>query len=148
MSGDLRRRPGGTIIGTDDFACTVHAIGERKGHGTGSVVVRLTGELDLATAPDLAKVLSAAADAGVGGLVVDLTDLRFIDSNGIHVLLAAGHRARVDGFPMTLRNPARQVLKVLQLTGVDQLMPISRPMTGVSASCRSNVMTVGSPKEQ
>lgn len=129
MSGDLLRRPGGTIIGPGVFACTVHAIGQGTGHGTGSVLVRLTGELDLATAPDLAKVLSAAVDAGVGGLVVDLTDLRFIDSNGIHVLLAAGHRARADGFPMTLRNPTRQVLKLLQLTGVDQLMPISRPIT-------------------
>ena len=125
MSGDLLHRPGGTNAGPGVFACTVHAIGERKEHGAGSVVVRLTGELDLATAPDLAEALTVAADAGVGGLVVDLTDLRFIDSNGIHVLLAAGHRARIDGFPMTLRNPTRQVLKVLQLTGVDQLMLIS-----------------------
>lgn len=120
MSADLFRRPGGTITGPGLFACAVHAVDDRSGF----VVVRLAGELDLATAPDLACALSAAADASPNGLVVDLTDLQFIDSNGIHVLIGAARRACVDGFPMILRNPTRQVLKVLQLTGADQLMLI------------------------
>lgn len=74
MSGDPLRPPGGTITGSGMFACTVHVLDDPVDDATGSVVVRLGGELDLAAAPDLAHALSAAADAGLGALVVDLTD--------------------------------------------------------------------------
>lgn len=60
MSGDPLRPPGGTITGPGMFACTVHVLDDPVDDATGSVVVRLGGELDLATAPDLAHVVGSS----------------------------------------------------------------------------------------
>ena len=46
------------------------------------------GELDIATAPLLAREFEAAASSDAGMIVVDLGQLTFIDSSGIHVLIA------------------------------------------------------------
>ena len=52
-------------------------------------VVALHGELDCQSAPELADALSQAATNG-RPVVVDLSELRFIDSSGLHVLMSGG----------------------------------------------------------
>ncbi len=90
----------------------------------GAVVVRLHGELDMATAPGLTRALGTALDGRPTALAVDLSDLRFLDSTGIRVLITACRRAGTEGCPFVLRAPRRPVLKALRLTGVDRLMVI------------------------
>ena len=90
----------------------------------GTQVFRLRGELDMATAPRLARALSTALDAGPTRLAIDLRDLTFIDSAGVRVVLAAGRRARDAGAPLVLRSPCRSVRKVLRLTGADRMLVI------------------------
>ncbi len=89
-----------------------------------STVVRLQGELDMATAPRLRDVLQAALDESPSSLTVDLSELGFADSTGIGVLAAAARRAERDGCSLVVRSPCMAVLKVLRLTGVDQLLAI------------------------
>ena len=89
-----------------------------------SVVLWLHGELDMATAPNLARTLSTALDGGPAALTLDLGHLGFVDSTGIRVLITAGRRARNEGCSLILRAPNRSVRKVLELTGLDQLMVI------------------------
>jgi len=90
----------------------------------GRVVLRLHGELDMATAPRLQRDLDAALDARPAGIALNLQELTFMDSSGIRVLLSAARRASEAGCPLVLRNPCRSVRKALRLTGADQLMAI------------------------
>jgi anti-anti-sigma factor len=57
---------------------------EVRRHGA---VVTLTGEVDLNTSDLLRSELALACAAGDGDVVVDLTDLAFIGSSGLHVLI-------------------------------------------------------------
>ena len=72
--------------------------------GGGSPVVALAGDLDIATAPSLRDELSGVVVQG-DDVVVDLTGLRFIDSTGLGVLVAARRDAIDRGHKVTLRVP-------------------------------------------
>jgi anti-anti-sigma factor len=89
-----------------------------------SVVLRLRGELDMATAPRMARALNAALDRRPTAVTIDLSRLAFVDSTGIRVLITAARRARNEGCSLILRAPNRSVNKVLLLTGLDQLIVI------------------------
>jgi anti-anti-sigma factor len=58
------------------------------------IVVRLTGETDLSTAPLLTDALVRAAARGTRAVIVDVSSVRFWDCSGLHVLadLTAGLR--------------------------------------------------------
>jgi len=90
----------------------------------GCVVVRLQGELDMATTPALSRALDAALDGRPHALALDLSELTFIDSTGIRVLITGSRRAGGQGCSFVLRAPRRTVLKALRLTGVDRLMVV------------------------
>ncbi len=90
----------------------------------GAVLVRLEGELDVASAPRFERVLNTALEKGASTVVLDLSELTFLDSTGIHVLISASRRAADQGCTFVLRSPTRSVLKVLRLTGVGRLMVI------------------------
>ncbi len=83
-----------------------------------SVEVVLTGELDIATYEDARQQLEEAERAGPGLLVVDLAELRFVDSTGVRLILAADERARRADRRLALRlgdGLARRVFGALGL---------------------------------
>jgi anti-sigma B factor antagonist len=85
----------------------------------GAVVVRLTGELDLYNAAELrAALLEAVADQPER-LVVDLGDVRFIDSTALGVLIEVrGRLAGGRGF--LLASPRLETSRALQVSGLDR----------------------------
>jgi len=91
----------------------------------GCVVVRLQGELDMATAPGLSRVLNHSLDAKPSALTLDLSDLTFVDSTGIGVLITACRRAGAQGCAFSVRSPQRAVLRALRLTGVDRVLAVA-----------------------
>ena len=81
-------------------------------------VVTLSGELDLLGAPRLSVLLSEVMRSGTGGLVVDLTDLEFIDSTGIATLLNALRRLTRQSRRMAIvvrPGPVRRALEIARL---------------------------------
>jgi anti-sigma B factor antagonist len=83
----------------------------------GTAWVRVAGELDLATSPELCRTLGEAQRASPV-VVLDLSELCFIDSSGVHVILDAVHDTRhYGGRLLIVRGPA-SVDRVLTLTGV------------------------------
>jgi anti-sigma B factor antagonist len=82
--------------------------------GEGATVLRVAGQLDLATADDLADRLRDVLDARTGSIVLDLSGVDFIDSSGLSVLLGA-----VDRHPGRIRlGPAsRRVDRLLEVSG-------------------------------
>lgn len=81
-------------------------------------VVQVCGELDVSTAPRLYEQLVSLADEGVLDVTVDLTGLDFIDSSGLHALLAGLKWLRRQGGNLELRSPRPSTRKVFEITGL------------------------------
>ena len=90
----------------------------------GSAVLCVLGEVDIATAPLLWERLEPAILAGPEVLVLDLAGLTFIDSTGLTVLIRAHKRLRDAGSRLVVRNPTVTVNRVLDVSGLDQVLEI------------------------
>ena len=91
---------------------------------TGSrTVLRVEGEVDLATAPQLHAAIDAAFTSAAREVCVDLGGTTFMDSSGLHVLVAATQRAAEVGCELTLVCPSGPVARVIELSGVSELIP-------------------------
>jgi len=80
--------------------------------------VRLEGELDVHTAPSLAEAMEQASANGATTIVVDAAALRFCDSSGIQVLVAARERAVEAGGSLTIEGVQGALERVLTVTGL------------------------------
>ena len=87
--------------------------------------IRLLGELDMSTAPRLRDELVRLTSDGARLVTLDLSDLAFIDSTGLSVLITALKRLRQQGGDLTLRSPTPGTRKVLEITGLTQVFSIS-----------------------
>jgi anti-sigma B factor antagonist len=94
----------------------------------GTAVVRVVGELDIATAPAVADALSRL-EAPCDRVVLDLSGLTFIDSTGLRLAIAEHGRAVADGFDFALAGATGRVLNVLRLTGLDVTLPMAPDVT-------------------
>jgi len=82
-----------------------------------SYVVSLAGDLDHAALPPVRASLLGAVHTDPGSLVVDLADLRFIDSSGLGLLVEIRRHALDRGVPVALRAPSPSVRALLEMTG-------------------------------
>ena len=87
--------------------------------------IALSGELDMAATLKLEPVLDELLAAGTGSLVLDLADLTFIDSTGMALLVGINERANAAGTELTLLRPREHVGRVLEVTGLDGLLPLA-----------------------
>ena len=81
-------------------------------------VLNITGETDLASAPDLRRDVDEAMQATSGGVVLDLTDLEFLDSTALGTLMAAAGRMMTEQRQLVLVVTRSKVLRVLTITGL------------------------------
>ena len=87
-----------------------------------TMVVRVDGELDLATAPALWAALERPLADG-DQLVLDLSAVTFIDSTGLSVLLRAYQVLGATG-TLTVRGPNAQARRLFELAGVESLIDV------------------------
>ena len=93
-------------------------------------VIALAGELDLDGAHRVSQELQRAEAAKVRRIVLDLSDLEFIDSNGIRLIVEADARSRTEGGRLELIRGPRPVHRVFELTGTSERLPfVDRPST-------------------
>ncbi len=90
---------------------------------SGVPVVVAPGEIDITNADELRAALFEAATHGPGKLVVDLTRTEFCDTAGLHALVAAHKRTRTGGGQLLLVIPGAGVLRIFEITGLDQVIP-------------------------
>jgi anti-anti-sigma factor len=91
----------------------------------GVPVVEAPQEIDVANAKPFREILVQAACREHAPVVVNMTGTRFCDSSGVKALLSAQNRAVAEGGELLVISPASTtVLRVLALTGLDQLIPI------------------------
>jgi anti-sigma B factor antagonist len=87
------------------------------------VRIAVEGELDLATAPQLAAHLDAAARPG-GAVVLDLARLSFLDSSGVALLLGVTRRAAREAWTLTISGTPPAARDVLELCGLIDVLPL------------------------
>ena len=90
--------------------------------GDGERVIRLRGELDIESAPDLERVLLRSRPAGQR-VVLDLAELKFMDSTGLRVLLRARVAAEEGRWEINLRNVPPTIRRLFDMTGVHAALP-------------------------
>ncbi|MGH2905122.1 MAG: STAS domain-containing protein [Solirubrobacteraceae bacterium] len=87
---------------------------------TGAHVVNVSGELDISTAPGLEASVARITAELPERLIFDLSELRFMDSAGIAVLIAAAAKADT----VRLRNPSPIIRRVVGISGLSDVLPI------------------------
>jgi anti-sigma B factor antagonist len=90
----------------------------------GTRVVVATGEIDMASAPALWEAMSEAIATGQGDVIVDLSGVTFIDSQGLNVLLRAYKMLSPEGRGVCLRSPRPQTRQALEVSGVASVFTV------------------------
>jgi anti-sigma B factor antagonist len=87
-------------------------------------LVAVSGELDVATVPLLAERL-AEAEAGEARLIIlDLNDVSFMDSTGLHLILGTQARSEQASHRLRISRSSPQVIRLLELAGVLDRLPL------------------------
>lgn len=88
------------------------------------LVVAVSGELDLYTAPELRSLLLGAINDGRTAVVLDLRETTFLDSTALGVIIAAMKALRVRSGRLVLVNDRTSITKTLAITGLDHLLAV------------------------
>ena len=92
--------------------------------GSDRYVITVSGEVDLATSPELDTAIIAAIESGTSSVAINLTDVSFMDSSGLGVIVRGLKRCREADKDLDLVITNERVLKVFGITGLDQVIPI------------------------
>ena len=95
-------------------------------------VLRAVGEMDLTTAPVLAKAADEELAVGAGSLVIDLTPTTFLDSSGARTLAQLARRAAGHGVALQVVCPRRNtaVRLVIDLLELRSVVPVVETVPG------------------
>jgi anti-sigma B factor antagonist len=93
---------------------------------SGAATVTVAGELDALTAPNLAEALADELARGERELLIDMSEVSFMSSAGLHVLLALTKNAAGTGVRLRMHTTgSRPVERVLEATGSQHLLPLT-----------------------
>ena len=91
---------------------------------TSPTTVVLTGEIDVSTSNRVREALIAISNSGEISVVVDMSNVTFMDSTGLAALVGPLKRFRSMNGQIVLRSPSKGVLKVLEITGLTRVFTI------------------------
>lgn len=87
--------------------------------------LHLTGELDVACEEPFADTVKQCLAGGTTDMLVDLSELRFIDSSGLRMLIELWDRSRNNGLEISILHGTGQVRRTMEIAGLDNLLPIA-----------------------
>ena len=91
----------------------------------GWALVRVQGDVDVATAPRLREQLITIISDGQPRVVLDLDGVDFLDSTGLGVIVSALKRTKTHGGDLRIVCTRPAVRRLFELTGLDLAMPLS-----------------------
>ncbi|MBV8540499.1 MAG: STAS domain-containing protein [Pseudonocardiales bacterium] len=124
-----------TLVGTGSSAekwLTVTALSSSE---EGMLVVRVVGEVDLATVEQLREHLHKHLPGAHRGMVLDCTEVSFLAACGIDLLVEFAGQARAERVTLRLVTQSRVVLRALEVTGVNELLPRAATVAEAVAQC-------------
>jgi anti-anti-sigma factor len=105
-----------------------------SGGGDHPLLAAVAGDVDIATANSMSQAVIAALDDAPGsGVVLDFTNVGFMDSSGLRAVLDIARRLDMGTASLVLLSPNRPVRKLLSLAGLDERMPIATTLEDAEA---------------
>jgi anti-anti-sigma factor len=92
----------------------------REGNGRATMVLR--GDLDAYTGQRFSECLQTTIAGTKGDVAMDMSDVSFVDSSGIAILVATAKSLRERGNNLVIQSPPPMLTKVLEMTGVTKLV--------------------------
>jgi anti-sigma B factor antagonist len=105
----------------------------------------LRGELDLASAAELNEVLGRICGVEASSVVIDLSELQFMDSTGIHAILSAQALCAAAACEFRLVPGPAHVQRLFEITGLTEALPFARDDSGGSAAERGRLPDAHNP---
>ena len=87
---------------------------------------KVSGEVDAHSADSFGTALTTAGER-TSVVMIDMSDVTFMDSSGLRVLVEAQQRAEAGGPSLLLRSPSRQITRLLDLAGLTENFEIDAP---------------------
>lgn len=106
------------VAGYLDFSVSVTSV-------ESAATVRVTGELDAYTAPQLRSALMALVDDGARQVTLDVGATQFVDSTGLSVLVGGLKRLRERGGNLVVKSPSEATLRLFEITGLTRVFEVS-----------------------
>jgi anti-anti-sigma factor len=99
------------------FSVTVSSDSDRS-------TVYFRGELDMSGVDRARQAIEQAEEGGAPLMVLDLSELDFIDSTGLEVMLRAARRATDSGRRLIVQRPSQYIRRLLEMTAIDRSLDI------------------------
>lgn len=121
----------------------------RHDSGDGVALVAADGEIDISTTPMLTAALARAMRCGVSTVVVDLTDVTFIDSSGAELLITTSRQLGAQGRRFAVVcSEGGVVHRSLALIGVLAILTVHSSRAGAIAGGRDLLADPGRPRRR
>lgn len=104
---------------------------------SGVPIVRVAGEIDVFTAPSFKSAVSRAIESKAGDLIIDLTDVGYMDSSGFGTLLSATKRIKPVGGSVILVGCSEAIERMLNITHLDTIFAVCSNLDEAMASINS-----------
>ncbi|MCX7600146.1 MAG: STAS domain-containing protein [Armatimonadetes bacterium] len=88
------------------------------------VLVRVSGELDAYMAPELRETVEQVLDGGARWLLIDLSDVEYLDSVGLGIMIGAAQRASEREGDIAVVCTRPNVMRVLEVSGTKELLNV------------------------
>jgi len=90
----------------------------------GASVYSVSGELDAYTAPDLRDALDEALAEGRSWVIVDLMELRYLDSTGLGILVGTAKKCRQADGDLAVACVRPNLLKIFEISGTKEILNV------------------------
>jgi anti-sigma B factor antagonist len=115
----------------------IPAIGLRIRDQEGIQIASLEGEIDIANASEVRDQLFALLSNRPSGLIVDLSDVSYLDSRGVHVMLELAERMKIRHQALRIVVPeGAMIRRILLLTHLDSVVPLDYTVDDAAARLR------------
>lgn len=108
-------------------------------------LIAVRGEIDLFTAHDVRRAGTEAIDEGAQRVIVDLTDVTFLDSTGLGVLIGLAKRLRPGGGGIAVVNVDDTIATTFSITGLDDMIPVVETREDAVEALRGSGGPAGGP---
>lgn len=103
---------------------TRHFIREARSFGESGYLIALTGDFDLHSGPEFERRVLEALGRGAEDVLVDLTEVSFIDSTTIGILMRTRKRLAPIGGRLRVVTADRNILRLFEITALDRMFEI------------------------